>query len=385
MKKITISLIGLALCIIPINVKATNNDNNLLKNAKSGILIEESTGEILFEKNKDEQVAIASLTKMAAQIIVLEKIDDGTLKWNEYVTTSKNAAGMGGTQIWLTAGEKMTVEDLFKGMTMASANDATVALAERIAGTEEMFVKLMNEKIKSLGLKNTQFKNCTGLDEEGHYSSAYDLAIIAKELLKHEEILRFSSTYEDYIRKDTPNKYWVVNTNKLVRFYEGADGLKTGFTDAAGYTMAVTANRENMRLIAVVLGEEISKVRNQETTDLLDYGFNNYKINLIKEKNEIVKEIKMEKSDKEQIKIIIANDLKILNKKTEANINYDTNINIERINLPIKKGTKVGTIEVLNNGKVIKSSDLIINENINKINYFVYLYNNLRNVLNLNW
>lgn len=215
MKKFII-ILCLMLYIIPIKTIAVTNDESLLQNAKSGILIESSTGEILYEKNKDERVSIASLTKMVAQIIILEKIEEGLLTWDEKVTASTNAAGMGGTQIWLTAGEKLSVEDLFKGMTMASANDATVALAEKIAGTESDFVGLMNEKVKELGLKNTEFKNCTGLDEEGHFSSAYDLAIIAQELLNHEEILKFSSVYEDYIRKDTPNKYWVVNTNKVV-------------------------------------------------------------------------------------------------------------------------------------------------------------------------
>ena len=217
MKKIIVILIML-LMVIPLNVFATVNQDNLslLENAKSGILVEASTGEILYEKNKDEKVSIASLTKMAAQIIILENIENGNLKWDEIITASSNAASMGGTQIWLTAGEKISVEDLFKGMSMASANDATVALAERIAGTESAFVKLMNDKVKELGLKNTVFKNSTGLDEEGHYSTAYDLSVIARELLNHDEILRFSSVYEDYIRKDTPNKFWIVNTNKVV-------------------------------------------------------------------------------------------------------------------------------------------------------------------------
>ena len=213
MKNFIIFLITISV-IFPIKVIAI--EDNLLENAKSGILIEKETGEILYEKNKDEKLAIASLTKMTAQIIILENIENGNLKWDEIVTTSANAANMGGTQIWLSAGEKISVEDLFKGISMASANDATVALAERIAGTEKAFVEMMNNKVKELGLKNTVFKNCTGLDEDGHFSTAYDLAIIAKELLNHEEILRFSSVYEDYIREDTANKFWIVNTNKVV-------------------------------------------------------------------------------------------------------------------------------------------------------------------------
>lgn len=383
MKKIII-IFMLSIMIIPFNVFAVTSQENssLLENVKSGILVEASTGEILYEKNKDEKVSIASLTKMVAQIIILENIENGSLKWDEIVTTSSNAASMGGTQIWLTAGEKISVEDLFKGMTMASANDATVAFAERIAGTESEFVKLMNDKVKELGLKNTVFKNCTGLDEEGHYSTAYDLSVIARELLTHDDILRFSSVYEDYIRKNTPNKFWIVNTNKLVRFYEGADGLKTGFTDNAGYTMAVTAKRDDMRLIAIVLGEQVSKVRNDETTELLDYGFNTYKVNLIKSKGEVVKKIKIDKGSSNEVEIVTQNDILVLNKKSDATVNYDTKVTVNEIELPVKKGTVIGKIEVLYNNKVIKSDNLIVGNDVEKINYFKYLFDNLKDIVN---
>lgn len=382
MKKIVIFM--LLIMIIPLKTFAVTSQDDLplLENAKSGILVEASTGEILYEKNKDEKVSIASLTKMVAQIIILENIEDGNLKWDEIVTASSNAASMGGTQIWLTAGEKISVEDLFKGMSMASANDATVALAERVAGTESAFVKLMNDKVKEFGLKNTVFQNCTGLDEEGHYSTAYDLSVIARELLKHDEILKFSSVYEDYIRKDTPNKFWIVNTNKLVRFYEGADGLKTGFTDNAGYTMAVTAKRDDMRLIAIVLGEQVSKVRNDETTELLDYGFNTYKVNLIKSKGEVVKKIKIDKGSSNEVEIVTQNDILVLNKKSDATVNYDTKVTVNEIELPVKKGTVIGKIEVLYNNKVIKSDNLIVSNDVEKINYFKYLFDNLKDIVN---
>ena len=215
MKKFVI-LLSIITLFIPGIVFAAPEDEGLLKEAKNGVLMEVSTGKVIYEKNSHEKVAIASLTKMVAQIIILESIEKGTLKWDDIVTASSNAAGMGGTQIFLTAGEKMSVKDLFKGISMASANDATVALAERIAGTELAFVKLMNEKVKEFGLKETVFKNSTGLDEEGHFSSANDMAIIARELLKHEEVLKYSSVYEDYLRVNTPNKFWLVNTNKIV-------------------------------------------------------------------------------------------------------------------------------------------------------------------------
>lgn len=217
MKKLVVSLLVMLL-FCPLMVKA--EDQALIPNAKSGVLMEESTGKIIFEKNKDEKVAVASMTKMVAQILILEAIEKGEIKWTDKVTASSNASSMGGSQIFLSTGEVLTVEEMMKGISMASANDATVAMAEFLKGTEIDFVKEMNKKVKSLGLKNTQFKNCTGLDEEGHYSTAYDMAVIAKELLKHEEILKFSSKYEDYLRVDTPNKFWLVNTNKVVyKFY----------------------------------------------------------------------------------------------------------------------------------------------------------------------
>lgn len=369
MKKILVGLFFFILFIPKVNAE------ELLPNGKNGILIESTTGEILFEKNKDERVPVASLTKMMVQLLILEKIEDNSIKWSDIVTASSNASGMGGTQIWLSTGEKMSVEDLFKGMSIVSANDATVALAEYVSGTEQEFVKLMNNKAKELGLKNTVFKNPTGLDENGHFSSAYDLAIIAKELIKHEEIFRFSSVYEDYIRTDTPNKYWLVNTNKLVRFYEGADGLKTGFTDNAGYTMAVTAKKDNMRLIAIVLGEQEGKVRNSETMELLNYGFDNYKLDMIKSKDEIIDNIKINKGNRNNINIYLKDDLTIINKKSNKDIKYDYKVTINNINLPIKNGDVVGKIDLLSNNKIIKSNSLIVKEDVYKINYLKYLLN----------
>lgn len=378
MKKIICFLFVFFLLIT--NVYA-NNDEKLIENANSGILIEASSGEILFEKKKDEKVAVASMTKMVAQIIILENIENGNLSWDEKIKVSSNAAGMGGSQIWLQSGEEMSVRDLMKGITMASANDATVALAERIAGTEEAFVKLMNDKVKELGLKNTHFVNPTGLDEENHYSSAYDMAMIAKELLNHEQILEFSSVYEDYIRIDTPNKFWLVNTNKLVRFYEGADGLKTGFTDNAKYCMAVTAKRDNMRLIAVVLGEESGKVRNSETMELLDYGFNLYKVDLVKSKTDKVGTLKLDKSTKENVDVFPQRDITILGKKSDVSLNYDIEIKINNNTLPLKKGDVVGKIIIKNGNKTVKEENAIINEDIEKMGFLQTLGKTLKDIV----
>ena len=201
--------------------KSVSNDNsnngvNLASNAKSAIMIEASTGKVIFEKNANESLPMASMTKMMTLLIIMENIDNGNLKWDEKVTTSEYAASMGGSQIFLEVGEEMTVEDLVKGICIGSGNDAAVAMAERIGGTEEEFVKMMNDKAKELGLKNTNFVNACGLDDDNHYSSAYDMAMIAKELVKYEKILEYTGTYEDYLRKDTDNSFWLVNTNKVV-------------------------------------------------------------------------------------------------------------------------------------------------------------------------
>ncbi len=377
MKKLLI-IIMLIVFLFPMNIYA---EEDLLKNAKSGLLIEATTGEILYEKNMDEKVAVASMTKMVAQIIILENIENGTLTWDEKIKVSNNAAGMGGSQIWLQPGEEMTVRDLMKGITMASANDATVALAERIGGTEQNFVTMMNEKVKELGLKNTHFVNPTGLDEDNHYSSAYDMGMIAKELLTHEEILEFSSVYEDYIRQDTPNKFWLVNTNKLIRFYEGADGLKTGFTDNAGYCMAVTAKRDGMRLIAIVLGEDVGKVRNEETAELLDYGFNMYKVDLVKSKDEVITDIKIDKGDKDKISVSSNEDLLVLKKKSELSKDYDLETKLNEIKLPIKEGDVLGKVLVKEGNKIIKEAELVANESVNKLGYFKTLLETIKDIL----
>lgn len=381
MKKIC--LIIFMLFLFTLNTYAQENEN-LIKNATNGVLMEASTGKIIYEKAKDDKVSVASMTKMIAQIIILENIEKGTLSWDEKITISSNASGMGGSQIYLQTGEKMSVKDLMKGITMASANDATVAMAERIAGTEQNFVKMMNQKVKDLGLKHTHFVNSMGLDEKDHYSSAYDMAIIAKELLKHNQILEFSSIYEDYLRQDTNNKFWLVNTNKLVRFYEGADGLKTGFTDAAKYCMAVTAKRDNMRLIAIVLGENSGKVRNQETMDLLDYGFNLYKIELLHNKNKVIKKISIDMANKKEVEIYPKEDITILGKKSDVRLDYDLTVEISDIVVPLKNGDIIGKILVKNNNKLVKTIDAVVREDVNKIGYIGLFFNTLKNLISGN-
>lgn len=379
MKRLCIFLLFL---ILFGNISIVNASEDIIPNAKSGLLMEISTGKIIYEKNVDEKLAIASMTKMMSQILILETIESGKLSWDKIVKVSSNAAGFGGSQIYLQPGEEMSVEDIFKGISMASANDGTVALAEEIAGSEEEFVKMMNNKVKELGLKNTVFKNSTGLDEDGHYSSSYDMAIIARELLtKHPKVLEYSSVYEDYLREDTANKFWLVNTNKLVRFYEGADGLKTGHTDNAGYCMAVTAKRGDTRYLAVVLGEETAAVRNQEVTNLLDYGFNNFNLNVLKKKGEVVDTKKIDKATNEEVNIILKDDITDLLKKNEEVKNYKYEVNVDDLSLPIKQGEVVGKMKVIVNNNIVKEGDLTVEKDINKLNIIMLYGKYLKNIV----
>ena len=380
MKKILILL--LLLISIPL-VKAEETED-LAPNAKSAIMIEASTGEILFQKNKDEKLAPASMTKMMSMLLIMEEIENGNLKWNEMITTSEKASSMGGSQIFLKDGEKMTVEDLLKGVAIASGNDAVVALAERVSGSEEQFVKRMNTRAQDLGLKNTNFINATGLTADNHYSTAYDMSLIAKELVKHEKILEFTSTYEDYLRKDTKSPFWLVNTNRLVRFKEGVDGLKTGFTDEAGYCLTATMKKDNMRLITVVMKEENTSKRSADTTKMLDYGFNIYMVQTILDEKTTIEKKKVELGKTLTTEIVPKENITILNKKSEEqkNITYKTNIN--KIIAPVKKGDKVGTIDIIEDNNIISTIDATVKEDILKANILTIYLRNLKEIISGN-
>ena len=297
--------------------ESKGTDDNLLSDGKSAILIEATTGKIIYEKNAHERYAPASMTKIMSMILIMEEIEKGNLKWNETLTTSSNASSMGGSQIFLQANEKMSVKDLFKGVAIGSANDATVVFAERIAGTEDKFVEKMNQKAKELGLKDTNFKNATGLDEANHYSSAYDMAFMARELVKHEKIFEFTTIYEDYLRQNTDNKFWLVNTNKLIKTYEGADGLKTGYTKEAGYCLTATANKNRMRLIGTIMGASDSKTRNSNMMTLLDYGYNSYEMQVEVKKGDVISNKKITKAKNQNVKIVPKKDASVLIKRGE--------------------------------------------------------------------
>ena len=355
---------------------------DLAKNSKSTVLMEASTGEIIYKNNENERLAPASMTKMMSLIIIMEQIEKGYLKLDEKVKTSENAASMGGSQIYLEVGEEMSVDDLIKGICMASGNDAVVSLAERIAGTEEQFVDMMNSKARELKLKNTNFKNSTGLDEEDHYSSALDMALIAKELVRHQKVLDYSSNYEDYLRKNTNKKFWLVNTNKLIKTYEGMDGLKTGYTSKAGYCLTATAKKNNMRLIGVVMNESSSKIRNSEMSSLLDYGFNLYKVNNLLKKGSVVSKYSNPKSSKINNDVIVLEDINILNNKNQEKRNITYKIKLDNKDLPIKKHEKIGKLIAFENGKSLFEVNVYSKNDIKKANIFELYLRNIKSFIN---
>lgn len=264
---------------------------------------------------------------------------------------------------------------------IATATDATVAMAERIAGTESNFVKMMNDKAEKLGLNCTNFQNATGLDADDHYSCAHDMAMIAKELVKHEKILEFTGTYEDYLRTDTNNKFWLVNTNKLVRYYDGADGLKTGYTNEAGYCLTTTAMKDGMRLITVVMNEPSSAVRSAETSNLLDYGFNMYSLDKVLTKQSVLDNVKVELGDIEYVDVVPSEDVNILNNKTGSVKKVDYDYEINDLKAPIKVGEVVGKLNIKIDGKLVNTIDLTVDEDVFKANFLKVLARNFKSVI----
>lgn len=364
-------------------VKAS--EDSLTSGAKAAILIELYTGDILHEKNIHDRLSPASMTKIMSTHLVIDALEKGQIKMTDIVTISEHAASYGGSQVWLEPGEQMSVEDLFKCMVIASANDATVALAELVAGSEELFVERMNERVKELGLKNTHFKDPTGLTDfkDGHYSSAYDMAMMARDLLlKHEEITtKYSSIYEDYIRKDTNNPFWLVNTNKLVKHVPGIDGLKTGWTSKAGYNLTATMKKDGMRLISVVMGEATPSKRNYETVRLLNYGFGQYEAVEYRPKKHVVDYYENLLFSPQRVRIVTKEPIYFVTKKgekqTELVENYEFYINKGGV----KAGDIVGKLEVLRKGKVVYTVPLTVEKDCEKASVFVVFGRVIKSIL----
>ena len=351
---------------------------DLAKNSKSAILIESTTGKILYEKNSNEKRSPASMTKMMTLLLTTEALENGKIKLDDMVHVSKNASSMGGTQIFLEENSEISVETLLKGISIASANDAAVAVGEYIGGTLDNFVSMMNNRCKELGCKNTEFKNPHGLDEEGHLTTAYDMSLIARELVKHESVLKLTSTYEDNISVSGEN-HWLVNTNKLIRFYKGIDGLKTGYTDNAGYCLTATMNKNNMRLISVVMGSDTKDNRSSDTIGMLEYGYSMYGSNTVIKKDEFNGTLHIENAKVRDIKYYLDTDINLIVDKNVRDVNYKTDIELFKVKAPLKKNSKVGVLKLYYDNKTY-SYDLVVNEDIEKASYFKVFSNLLKDV-----
>ena len=354
MKKVICFFICVCFMIQSVVVFAEGN-TDLGLNAKSVILMEEATGNILYESNPDERLPIASVTKVMTMLLIMEAVDSGKINLDDMVTVSENAMSYGGSTMFLETGEQLTVNDMLKGIAVASANDGCVAMAEHLAGSESAFVDIMNEKAKELGMENTHFMNTNGLDEDDHYSSARDVAIMSRELMKHETIFNYTSIWMDTLRG---GKFQLANTNKLIRFYDGANGLKTGSTSKALCCLSAAAKRNDMQLIAVVLGAPTSAERFASAKSLLDYGFANYAVNTQITAGDEVQKIAVEKGVDKEVGVVAGDSCSTLVKKgQEDNITKEIKID-ETITAPIEAGQKIGTMTISRDGEVIADIDL---------------------------
>lgn len=354
MKKVICFFICVCFMMQSVVVFAEGN-TDLGLNAKSAILMEKSTGNILYESNPDERLPIASVTKVMTMLLIMEAVDSGKISLDDMVTVSENAMSYGGSTMFLETGEQLTVNDMLKGIAVASANDGCVAMAEHLAGSESAFVDMMNEKAKELGMENTHFMNTNGLDEDDHYSSARDVAIMSRELMKHETIFNDTSIWMDTLRG---GKFQLANTNKLIRFYDGANGLKTGSTSKALCCLSAAAKRNDMQLIAVVLGAPTSAERFASAKSLLDYGFANYAVNTQITAGDEVQKIAVEKGVDKEVGVVAGDSCSTLVKKgQEDNITKEIKID-ETITAPIEAGQKIGTMTISRDGEVIADIDL---------------------------
>lgn len=360
-----------------IEVKAEGDSLNV--EAKSALLVEPSNGKILYEKNSHEKFAPASVTKIMTMLLAMEAVDNGKIKLTDKVTASENAKKMGGSTMLLENGEIRTVEELLKGIAIASGNDAAVAMAEYLGGSEASFVKMMNERAASLGMKDTTFKNCTGLPVEGHLTSAYDIYIMSRELLKHPKILKYSGTYMETISEGRKSPIELVNHNKLVRFFKGCDGLKTGFTDEAKYCISATAVRDGVRMLSVIMGAPSFKIRNRDASMLLNYGFSKFESKKIAEKDSDIEKVTLNKNGDKFFMVKAYEDLTIVVEKGSEN-KLVKNVVIDNSKKSFKKGEVIGYCEYNNNGELVGKVKLYSDRDIKKSGFFENLKFNFKNL-----
>lgn len=344
-------------------------------NSKSAVLMDANTGTILYDKNMNLPLNIASVTKIMTILLTFEALDSNKISFDDTVTISEIAASMGGSQVYLEVGEEFSVDDLLKCVIVASANDAAVALAEHISGSVDTFVAEMNKKAKELKMNNTNFVNVTGLDDSAvnHYSSAYDVALMSRELLKHERVMEYTTIWMDTIRN---GEFGLTNTNKLVRYYKGITGLKTGSTEKAGFCLSASAKRDGLHLIAVVLGAETPTLRTQEVTKLLDFGFANY--SLVNLESENLGDIKVYGGCEEFVNINYEGKEVLINKGFEDKITKEIHLS-EVINAPISKNDVVGKVVYKIDGNMLCEIDILSSESVKKITFFEYIVKVIEN------
>lgn len=374
MKRV-ISLILVLSFVLSFPICANAAENKKL-NVKSSILMSLDTGDVIKQNNAYEHLSPASVTKLMSILLILEAIDSGKIKLTDEVAATENAVSKGGSQIWLEVGEKMTVNDLFKAVVIASANDACTLLGEYVAGSDSAFVDMMNKRVETLGLNNSHFENCTGLDDEvtNHYSCAYDLAVIAKEVMKHKLILKYSTVWLDSLRN---GKTELNNTNKMINKYNGMTGLKTGTTSNAGFCLCATATRDGISFVSVVLGAQTSDERFALTQELLDYGFANYKLDNIKIDNSKLKTVKVKNGVDKSITPKCELNKKLLLPKNSDKITYEYSF-LDEVKAPVKKDDKLGVITVYSGNKKISSIELKSDKNIKSVT-FLYIFKKMFN------
>lgn len=353
-------------------MKIMNNTQVTDLKAKSAILMDCNTGKVLLEKNSNDKLPFASVTKIMSMLLIMEAIDDGIISYDTKVKVSEHSWSMGGSQVWLEPGEIFTVDELMKAVAIHSANDATVALAEAVAGSEDAFVTMMNQKARELGMENTNFLDCSGLTDVGHYSCAYDIAVMSRELLlRHPEITNYTTIWHELFRDNVPGKTAVSldNTNKLIRNYEGTIGLKTGVTGAAGFCLSAAAVRNGQELISVVLGEPDSNTRFAESRKLLDYGFGNFETTLVNTRGEEVQQIPVKKGLKSNVNAIYKEDVKLLMKKGDKGKIERIAKLAEDLKAPVKAGQKVGEVSYVVSGDEVGKADLVADGDVQKATF----------------
>lgn len=354
------------------NAIHTNADVSFNFESEAQILIEPLTGEVIYANNEEEELLPASVTKVMTLLLIMEQIDSGNLDYSDVVTCSKNASEMGGSQIWFKENEILTIEEALKAICVVSANDVTVAMAELIGGSEDNFVIMMNGKAKELGMNHTHFVNCHGIDEEGHYTCAKDIAIMARELVnKHPNILKYTSIWMDTLRN---GEFGLNSTNKLIRYYDGATGLKTGYTKDAGYNLVATATRGDNTFLSVILKAPTSEVRTNETKQLLDYAFSNYMVEKLCSTEAIIDEIPVDKNIEETVKIKIAKPVYRLTKKSEKS-DVENVLLLDNVRAPIRKGDVVGKMEfrIKDTNELIGESEIVATNEVKKSDFKKYL------------